>query len=76
MLGIPEHVGEAEATKKGYTIPSEGLAMILKAYFTGCEQQAGLDQYIQEVMQQSGATIEHLAREFRLGEKDLRKFME
>ena len=76
VLGIPEHVGEQEATKKGYTIPSEGLALILKSYFFECEQQAGLNEYIWEVMQQSGATLEHLAREFRLDEKDLKKFME
>jgi len=76
VLGIPEHVGEREATKKGYTIPSEGLALILKTYFFGCEQQAGINEYIREVMQQSGATLEHLAREFHLTEKDLRRFME
>ncbi len=75
VLGIPEHVGEREATKKGYTIPSEGLAMVLKNYFIGCEQQMSLKDYFQEVIQQTGATPEHLAREFHLDEEDLKKIM-
>ena len=72
VLGIPESTGEKEATKKGYTIPSEGLAMILKGYFNGCESQSSLKEYLQEVIAHSGATLEHLAKEFRLDEKDLK----
>jgi hypothetical protein len=71
VLGIPEHVGEREATKKGYTIPSEGLAMVLKNYFIQCEQQTNLKDYFQEVIQQTGATPEHLAREFQIDLKTL-----
>ena len=42
VLGIPESVGEKEATKKGYRIPSEGLALVLKDYFNSCEKQTSL----------------------------------
>ncbi len=72
VLGIPESTGEKEATKKGYTIPSEGLAMILKGYFSGCEMQSSLQEYLQEVIDHSGATLDHLAKEFHLDEKDLK----
>jgi hypothetical protein len=76
VIGIPESVGEREATKKGYTIPSEGLAVVLKDYFNDCEKQTSLKEYILEVLEQTGATVEHLAREFRLDEKELRKLVQ
>jgi hypothetical protein len=76
VIGIPESVGEREATKKGYTIPSEGLAIVLKNYFNDCEKQTSLKEYISEVIEQTGATVEHLAREFRLDEKELRKLVQ
>lgn len=71
VLGIPDEVGEKEATKKGYTIPSEGLAALLRDYFSACGDKTNLKDYIQEVLKQTGATLEHLAREFRLDQKDL-----
>jgi hypothetical protein len=76
VIGIPESIGEREATKKGYTIPSEGLAIVLKNYFNDCEKQTSLKEYILEVIEQTGATVEHLAREFRLDEKELRKLVQ
>ena len=72
VLGIPESMGEMEATKKGYKIPSEGLAMILKNYFDTCEKRTSLKEYLREIIEQTGATPEHLAREFHVDEKDLR----
>ena len=39
VIGITESIGEKEATKKGYRIPSEGLALILKDYFNECGNQ-------------------------------------
>jgi hypothetical protein len=76
VLGIPENTGEREATKKGYTIPSEGLALVLKNYFNDCEKQTTLKEYILEVIEQTGATAEHLAREFHLDEKELKKLVQ
>ncbi len=73
VIGIPESVGEKEATKKGYKIPSEGLATILKGYFENCEQQTSLKDYLQEVIGHTGATTEDLAREYHLDEEDLKK---
>jgi hypothetical protein len=71
VLGMPERTGEKEATKKGYTIPSEGLAVLLRDYFNDCEDKTNLKDYVQEVLKQTGATLEHLAREFHLDQKDL-----
>jgi hypothetical protein len=76
VLGIPENTGEREATKKGYTIPSEGLAIVLKNYFNDCEKQTTLKEYILEVIEQTGATAEHLAKEFHLDEKELKKLVQ
>jgi hypothetical protein len=75
VLGIPESAGEREATKKGYKIPSEGLAVILKDSFNSCEKQSGLKEYLREVIEQTGATPEHLSREFHLEEGDLKKLL-
>jgi hypothetical protein len=76
VLGIPENTGEREATKKGYTIPSEGLSIVLKNYFNDCEKQTTLKEYILEVIEQTGATAEHLAKEFHLDEKELKKLVQ
>ena len=76
VLGIPENIGEKEATKKGYKIPSEGLAFLLRNYFITCEKQIGLKEYLQEVIEQTGATTAHLAHEFNIDEGDLKKLLE
>lgn len=76
VIGIPESVGEAEATGKGYRIPSEGLAMVLKNYFNTCEKQTTFRDYIKEVMHQTGATLQHLAREYKVDEGELKKYIE
>ena len=62
VLGIPESTGEKEATKNGYKIPSEELALILKNYYNSCEKQMTLKEYLQEIIEQTGATPGHLAR--------------
>ena len=71
VLGMPERSGEEEATREGYTLPSEGLAEILKDHFESCDEKSSLTDYLQEVMVQTGATLDHLAREFHLNRKDL-----
>jgi hypothetical protein len=76
VLGIPESVGEKEATKKGYAFPSEGLAAILREYFNDCDKQVSLNEYLHEVIEHSGATLEHLAREFHLDESDLKNLLQ
>ncbi|MFB3887694.1 MAG: hypothetical protein ACE144_20940 [Thermodesulfobacteriota bacterium] len=71
VFGMPERTGDKEATKKGYTIPSEGLAALLKNDFSDCKDKTSLKDYLQEVLKQTGATLEHLAREFHLDPGDL-----
>ncbi len=73
VIGIPESVGEKEATKKGYRIPSEGLAMVLKNYFDTCEKQSTFTEYLKEVIQQTGATPEHIAKEYQIDANELKK---
>jgi len=73
VVGIPESIGEKEATKKGYRIPSEGLAIILKDYFNQCEKQISFIEYLKEVIKQTGATPKHLAQELQIDEKELQR---
>jgi len=75
VIGIPESIGETEATKKGYRVPSEGLALVLKNYFNTCERQTAFPDYVKEVMHQTGATLHHLAREYRMDEEELKKLI-
>jgi hypothetical protein len=76
VFGIPESTGEKEATKKGYKIPSEELAAILKDYYNSCEKQMSMKAYLQEILEQTGATPELLAREFRLEAGDLNHILQ
>lgn len=71
IIGIPEVVGEKEATKKGHRIPSEGLAIVLKNYFNNCEKQISYTEYVKEVLKQTGATPKHLANELQIDEQEL-----
>jgi len=75
IIGIPESIGEKEATKKGYRIPSEGLAAILKENFYSCwDKNLRYEDYLKEVMKQTGATPKLLAREIQIDEEELEKF--
>ncbi len=76
VIGIPEIIGETEATKKGYRIPSEGLAMVLGNYFNTCERRTSFPDYIKEVMSQTGATLQHLAQEYKIDEEALKSLVE
>ena len=73
VIGIPDVVGEKEATKKGHRIPSEGLAIVLKNYFSTCEKQTSYADYVKEVLKQTGASPQHLARELHIDEEEFRK---
>lgn len=75
VIGIPESTGEKEATRKGYRIPSEGLAAILKEHFYSCwDKNITFENYLKEVIKQTGATPKLLARELQIDEGELEKF--
>lgn len=75
VIGIPESTGEKEATRKGYRIPSEGLAAILKEHFYSCwDKNITFEDYLKEVIKQTGATPKLLARELQIDEGELEKF--
>jgi hypothetical protein len=75
VIGVPESVGEKEATKKGHRIPSEGLAIILNKYFKSCEKQIGFKEYLKEVLSQTGAEPRHLASELQIDEEELQRLV-
>lgn len=72
IIGIPESVGEKEATKKGYKIPSEGLATILKEDFEGCLSGAvSYEDYVREIVKDTGASARLLAHELHIDEAEI-----
>jgi len=74
VIGLPESTGEKEATRKGYRIPSEGLATILKEYFYRCwEKNMSYDEYLREVIKQTGAPLKTLASELQIDEEELER---
>ncbi len=67
IVGVPEAVGEVEPTKKGFRIPSEGLARILKDHYSGCwNHNIAYDEYLKEVLEQTGGSVELLAKELEI----------
>jgi len=76
VIGMPESRGEKEATRKGYRIPSEGLAAILKEYFYRCwEGSMGYVEYLREVIKQTGATPKVLAQEIQIDEDEIEEIV-
>ena len=76
VIGIPESTGEKEATRKGYRIPSEGLAVILKDHFYKCwEESMSYEKYVKEVVHQTGLTLKLLEKELQIDTKELEKIV-
>jgi hypothetical protein len=75
VLGIPERRGnDKDATKKGYSIPSEGLASMLEENFHHCwESSPNFEEYVREILHETGASPKLLAREFQIDEKELER---
>jgi len=74
VIGIPESIGEKEATRKGYRIPSEGLASILKNFFYECwEGSIIYEEYVREVIKQTGVKPKLLEKELQIDEKELER---
>ncbi|MEW6410684.1 MAG: hypothetical protein AB1488_11370 [Nitrospirota bacterium] len=74
VIGIPESTGEKEATKKGYRISSEGLAMILKEHFYMCwDKNINYEEYVREIINQTGIKPKLLAQELQIDEKELER---
>jgi hypothetical protein len=74
VIGLPESIGEKEATRKGYKIPSEGLASVLKEYFYRCwEKNISYEEYLREVIKQTGASLKTLAQELQIDEEELER---
>jgi hypothetical protein len=74
ILGVPESVGEKEATKKGYRIPSEGLGLIMKNSFMGClNDSVSYGEFVRETIKQTGAPVKTLARELNIPEAELER---
>ena len=75
-IGIPESTGETEATRKDYSIPSEGLAAILKDHFSRCwEESMHYEGYLKEIVRQTGATSGLLAKELQIDVREIERLL-
>jgi hypothetical protein len=74
IIGVPETVGEKEATKKGYRIPSEGLAGVLNRHFYECwEGSMSYDEYLRQTLSQTGAEPGMLAKELGIEKEEIER---
>jgi hypothetical protein len=74
VIGIPESTGEKEATRKGYKVPSEGLAGILKKHFEDCwNKNVSYEEYLRETLEHTGASPEMLAKELNIDKAELER---
>lgn len=74
IIGIPETIGEKEATKKGYRIPSEGLSSVLARHFYECwEGSMSYGDYLRQTLGQTGADPSMLAKELGLDVADIER---
>jgi len=75
IVGIPETVGEKEATKKGYRIPSEGVAGLFREHFVNCWDRAvEFENYLKQVIKKTGASAKQLSIELNIDERELEKY--
>jgi hypothetical protein len=74
VLGIPAGVGEREATRQGYKVPSEGLASVMHEHFSGCwEGSITYEEYLRDTLAHTGADIRALARELEIDEGEFKR---
>ncbi len=76
VIGIPESVGRKKATRKGHRLPSKALASILKNHFCPCWQKdITFEEYVREVLKQTGVSVKQLALEFSMEDKELERIL-
>ena len=74
VIGIPESAGDQQATRKGYGIPSEGLAAMLEESFEHAwETATGHEAYVREMLRETGASPKLLARELHVDPAELER---
>jgi hypothetical protein len=74
IIGVPETVGEREATKKGYRIPSEGLAGVLARHFYECwEGSMTYEEYLLQTLKQTGAHADVLSKELGIDKEEIER---
>jgi hypothetical protein len=72
VMGIPEAASEEASTSKGHRLPSEALAVIMRSHFYQCwEKNPTFEDYLKEVLQQTGTSIQRLALETGVDIKQL-----
>ena len=76
IIGVPDTKSSKVATGKGFKIPSEGLATLLKQNFMTCDNTVSFKEFAQETLKQTGASIEALAHEVKLDPADLKRAIE
>lgn len=74
IIGVPEVRGEKEPTKKGYNIPSEELARLLKEHFYSCwKESTKYEDYVKEILKETHASPKQLAQELHIDEREIER---
>lgn len=81
LVGVPETMGEKEPTKKGYRIPSIGIAAIMREHYDRCwngKITFTYEEYVKEVIEglkkiESQFSFEPLARELSIPIEELER---
>jgi len=81
LIGIPEKVGESEPTKKGYRIPSIGIAAIIKEHFEPCINgriTSTYEEYVKEILEEmkkirTELDFEPVSRELQIPVEELKR---
>jgi len=84
LIGVPEVTGEKEPTKKGYRIPSRGIAAIIREHYDRCWKGRitfKYDDCVKEIISSSGegekqVNLEPLARELMIPIEELKRINE
>ncbi len=70
----PDVIGVDQATRKGYLLVSDELAFILEGHFEAqWEKAVSFNQYISEVMDETGLSLPELANEMDIETAELTK---
>ncbi len=76
VIGIPEAASEEASTNKGHRLPSEALAYIMHGHFYGCwGKNTNFQEYLKQVLEQSGVSIETLSQETGLAAGTLKNLL-
>ena len=76
IIATPQSTGVDEATRKGYLLASDELALILEDHFeTHWKQAVDLKDYASDVINETGLSLDQLAQELEIASSELNRIL-